>query len=103
MKLKDIAIKNEWDEFAVVPMETKIPIPCYFSCVRIDRSKIPANLHVYSLRESDDGNQPASIEENVIVNHYGDIVLDHKLENLPIPLLLDDLQYNEEGNLMETV
>lgn len=103
MKLKDIAIKKEWNEFAVVPKETMTPIPCYFSCVRIDRSKVPENLYVYSLRESDDVSQPASIEENVIVNHFGDIVLDHKLENLPIALLLEDLQYDEEGNLIETV
>lgn len=102
MKLKDIATKNEWSEFAVVPMETLTPIPCYFTCLRIDRSKVPANLYVYSLRENDDGSQPASIEENVIVNHFGDIVVDHKLPP-PIPLLLDDLQYDEEDNLIETV
>jgi hypothetical protein len=102
MKLKDIAKINEWSEFAVVPLETMIPIPCYFTCLRIDRSKVPANLYVYSLRENDNGSQPASIEENVIVNHFGDIVLDHKLENLPIPLSLEEFQYDEEGNLIET-
>lgn len=77
MKLKDITKINEWSEFAVVSLETMTPIP-------------------------DDESQPASIEENVIVNHFGDIVLDHKLGNLPIPLSLEEFQYEKEGNLIET-
>ena len=75
----------------------------WFTCCRIDsdiRQILPEHLHIYSLRASDaDDSQPASIEETVIVNHYGDILTDKKLP-LPVELEVEDIPRDEEGNIL---
>ena len=75
----------------------------WFTCCRIDsdiRQILPQNLYIYSLRASDaDDSQPASIEEKVIVNHYGDILTDKKLV-LPVELEVEDIPRDEEGNIL---
>lgn len=75
----------------------------WFTCCRIDsdiRQILPEHLHVYSLRASDtDDSQPASIEETVIVNHYGDILTDKKLM-LPVELEVEDIPRDEDGNIL---
>lgn len=61
---------------------------------------LPENFHVYSLRASDeDDSQAAVIEDKVLVNHYGDILLDHPL-SVPIMLHVDKIQYDDEGNII---
>lgn len=43
-------------------------------------AEVPDGYHKYSLRESDEGSWPATIENEVIVNHYGDILVKEPLE-----------------------
>ena len=75
----------------------------WFNCCRVgvhERKILPKNFHIYSLRSSDeDDSQPASIENWVPVNHYGDILTDRPL---PIPLMLEvePIDYDEEGNII---
>lgn len=75
----------------------------WFTCCRIDsytRKIIPDGLYVYSLRASDeDDSQPASIEEKVMVNHYGDILTDKPLQ-VPIELEVENIEYDTEGNII---
>lgn len=75
----------------------------WFTCLRIRpifRRMLPSNLHIYSLRESDeDASQPATIEEKVFVNHYGDILTDRELP-VPVQLEVDTIEYDEEGNII---
>ena len=75
----------------------------WFTCCRIDsytRRIIPEGLYVYSLRASDDDDsQPAMIEENVFVNHYGDILTDKPL-SVPMELEVESVEYDEDGNIV---
>ena len=75
----------------------------WFTCLRIDnaiRNILPADLHVYSLRADDnDDSQPASIEDKVLVNHFGDILTDKSLP-VPVQLEVDEILYDDEGNIM---
>lgn len=75
----------------------------WFTCLRIDnaiRNMLPSNFHIYSLRaDDDDDSQAASIEDRVYVNHYGDILTDKQLP-VPVELEVDDIQYDEEGNII---
>lgn len=75
----------------------------WFTCLRIDnaiRNMIPSNFHIYSLRADDeDDSQAASIEEKVYVNHYGDILTNKPLP-VPVELEVEDIQYDEEGNII---
>ena len=74
----------------------------WFSCVRLDeyRKILPEGLHLYSLRAADeDDSQPASIEERVRVNHYGDILTDRPLA-VPIELEVEEIEYDEDGNII---
>ena len=75
----------------------------WFTCCRIDsytRRIIPEGLYVYSLRASDDDDsQPAMIEENVFVNHYGDILTDKPLP-VPMELEVESVEYDEDGNIV---
>ena len=74
----------------------------WFTCLRMDdyRHILPDNLRIYSLRASDeDDAQPASIEEKVVVNHYGDILTDKVLPT-PVQLEIEPIEYDEEGNII---
>ncbi len=75
----------------------------WVSCCRTDKDildMLPENFHVYSLRASDeDDSQAAVIEDKVLVNHYGDILLEHPLD-VPIMLHVDKIQYDDEGNII---
>ena len=74
----------------------------WFTCLRLDdyRHILPDNLHVYSLRASDDDDsQPASIENKVLVNHYGDILTDKPLP-VPMELEVEEIEYDEDGNII---
>lgn len=55
--------------------------PALFSNYRIDKSTVPAGLYCYDLRGSDrDPGQPVSIEQNVLVNHAGCVLLPEALD-----------------------
>lgn len=75
----------------------------WFDCCRVkyDALKIlPKDFYIYSLRASEtDESQPASIEERVVVNHYGDILTDKPLQ-VPIELEVDPIEYDDEGNII---
>lgn len=49
-------------------------IPVLFTDARIDRDAVPDGLFAYEIRESDDGNRPATVEPVVMVNHGGTIL-----------------------------
>ena len=72
----------------------------WFTCCRIDLAAVgilPENFYFYSLRASElDDSQPASIEERVIINHYGDILTDKPLP-VPVELEVEPVEYDDEG------
>ena len=50
-------------------------VPALFSELRLDRSTIPKNLHVYEMRHADDDCfRPAQIAKGVWVNFYGTLL-----------------------------
>lgn len=75
----------------------------WFNCCRTETAVygiLPDGFHVYSLRASDeDDSQPASIERQVAVNHFGDILTDRELP-VPVYLEVEHVQYDEEGNIV---
>jgi hypothetical protein len=55
--------------------------PVLFSDVRIDPNTLPAGLHAYELRHSDDDiSQPVSLENHVAVNFFGTIISSSPIE-----------------------
>ena len=55
--------------------------PALFSNGRVDRSKLPDGLFAYDLRGSDyDPGDPIIVEEKVVVNHAGTVILGEPLE-----------------------
>lgn len=49
-------------------------IPVLFTGARIDRDAVPDGVFAYDIRESDDGDGPATVEPAVRVNHAGTIL-----------------------------
>lgn len=49
-------------------------ISVLFTNDRIDRDAVPESLFAYDIRESDDGDRPATVEPVVMVNHGGTIL-----------------------------
>ena len=99
--LERLAEKMEMDKLNI-GYEGESEDGTWFTCLRLDdyRHILPDNLHIYSLRASDDDDsQPASIEEKVMVNHYGDILTDKPLQ-VPIELEVENIEYNTEGNII---
>ena len=47
-----------------------------FADGRIDPETVPDGLYKYSFRHGDDWSMPCSLEEKVVVNHWGDILTD---------------------------
>lgn len=65
---------------AVINPRTKAPSVIHAEMVESRIAEVPTGYHKYSLRESDDGMYPATIEKEVIVNHYGDILVKEPLK-----------------------
>lgn len=74
-------------------------IPVLFTDDRIDRDAVPEGLLAYDIRESDDGDRPATIEPVVMVNHGGTILSrkEFRLEDWGGVEIED---YNFEGDSM---
>ena len=54
--------------------------PALFSNGRVDRNKLPDGLYAYDLRGSDnDPGDPITVEEKVVVNHAGTVILGEPL------------------------
>ena len=61
---------------------TLLGIPALLTSWRIDRSTVPACLHLYELRHADeDWGDPCQLAKGILVNFYGSI-----LTAQPIPL-----------------
>ena len=99
--LERLAVKMDMDKMNI-GFDGEEDEGTWFTCLRLDdyRHILPDNLHIYSLRVSDeDDAQPASIEEKVVVNHYGDILTD-KVLSIPVRLEVELIEYDEEGNII---
>lgn len=74
-------------------------IPVLFTDARIDRDAVPDGLFAYDIRESDDGDRPATVEPVVMVNHGGTILSreEFRMEDWGGVEIED---YNFEGDLM---
>lgn len=74
-------------------------IPVLFTDARIDRDAVPDGLFAYDIRESDDGDRPATVEPVVMVNHGGTILSreEFRMEAWGGVEIED---YNFEGDLM---
>jgi len=67
-----------------------------FSTERIKRSNKPDGLWLYQIRHSDEGFEPATIEESVMVNHYGSLLTKEPLSlNAEGYLEIDDHNWEE--------
>lgn len=73
--------------------------PALFTCLRIDRASVPSGLYAYDIRHNDDG-IAASVEETVMVNHMGTVILSEPLdfgESDYIPLDDEEGDFNFTG------
>lgn len=52
----------------------------YFTSNRVIKKDVPNNYCLYQVRHSDDQEDPCTIEPRVVVNHYGDLLLQEVLE-----------------------
>ena len=99
--LERLAEKMEMDKLNI-GYEGESEDGTWFTCLRLDdyRHILPDNLHIYSLRASDDDDsQPASIEAKVMVNQYGDI-LTGKTQPVPMEHEVESVEYDDEGNII---
>lgn len=72
LKLDD---KEEYDEIELFDK------PALFSNGRVDRDKLPDGLYVYDLRGGDDDpGAPVTVENRVVVNHAGSVILAEPLD-----------------------
>lgn len=72
LKLDD---KEEYDEIELFDK------PALFSNGRVDRDKLPDGLYAYDLRGSDDDpGAPVTVENRVVVNHAGSVILAEPLD-----------------------
>lgn len=72
LKLDD---KEEYDEIELFDK------PALFSNGRVDRDKLPEGLYAYDLRGSDDDpGAPVTVENRVVVNHAGSVILAEPLD-----------------------
>ena len=72
LKLDD---KEEYDEIELFDK------PALFSNGRVDRDKLPEGLFAYDLRGSDDDpGAPVTVENRVVVNHAGSVILSEPLD-----------------------
>lgn len=55
-----------------------------FTNARINRDTLPKGVYAYDLRHGDSGARPCTVENRVIVNHFGTVLL-----NSPIALSKD--------------
>ena len=46
----------------------------------INPATVPPELLLYGLRHGDDDSEPATVEERVFINHFGDILTDSRIE-----------------------
>ena len=76
---------------------TLFGVPAIFTEYRIDRTTIPAQLHLYEIRhEDEDWGRPCQLAKGILVNFYGSLLTRHPIE-LPDSGYLDfnaeDLRY----------
>ncbi len=72
LKLDD---KENYDEIELFDR------PALFSNGRVDRDKLPEGLFAYDLRGSDDDpGAPVTVEDRVVVNHAGSVILSEPLD-----------------------
>lgn len=72
LKLDD---KEEYDEIELFDK------PALFSNGRVDRDKLPEGLYAYDLRGGDDDpGAPVTVENRVVVNHAGSVILAEPLD-----------------------
>lgn len=67
--------KEEYDEIELFGK------PALFSNGRVDRNKLPEGLYAYDLRGGDDDpGAPVTVENRVVVNHVGSVILSEPLD-----------------------
>ena len=64
-----------------------------FTNSRIDRNSLPEGIYAYDIRHSDDGDEFATIQKKVIVNHAGTIITKEE-----IPMTCGDYTPVEDYN-----
>ena len=55
-------------------------IPCEFNDMRIDRSTVPEGKFMYEVADCDSNGEPARIRPGILVNFFGTIICNQKLE-----------------------
>ena len=55
-------------------------ILCEFNDMRIDRSTVPKEKYMYEVADDDSDGEPARIRPGILVNFFGTIICDQKLQ-----------------------
>lgn len=69
-----------------------------FTELRVDRATVPEGMYCYDLRQTDDNKFPTALEESILVNYFGTILLRDKLEleNGHLSVGYEDFSYTGE-------
>lgn len=79
-RLKEMLKENDPDMKVNANEETfenvvVLGYPMIFTCLRVDRSTVPDNLHVYDVRHDDECQGiPCELADRVLVNHWGTVI-----------------------------
>ncbi|WP_271005736.1 LPD28 domain-containing protein [Listeria seeligeri] len=78
---------NQEEKYELIMINGKIYLS---NSIRLRRDSVPEGIHVYSVRESDEGMDLASIHYNVIVNHSMDILCLEEPEGIENGIEIED-------------
>lgn len=78
MDAKFREILEDCDGFIVSP-GCKTEVRGYMTMERVDRNLLPEGWNAYDVRHGDSGN-PCTIEDRVVVNHYGTFLTQGKID-----------------------
>ena len=67
-----------------------------FTCRRLRKDDVVEGLYKYDIQSSDDGFEPASIKEHVLVNHWGSLI-----SRDPLPVDDNGWLFLEDGDFVQ--
>ena len=71
-----------------------------FTCLRIDRKTLPEGLHAYDLHDEDPAGEICELKGQVMVNHWGTVILKEKIDGAYEGIDLAKNDYNYLGEEM---
>ena len=85
----------DWETFEIFGQKA------LFSNYRVDRATIPESLYAYDLRDDGRSGDPCSLEDRVVVNHMGTVVVKKPIKGTDDGVEIGYDDYNFVGGYMD--